>query len=196
LQLSFNVNLIFRIKMNSKVIWITGLSGAGKSTLSHEIVLKLRNFGMPVVLLDGDELRELLGAVTMNTQNHGRAGRIDLAMRYSYLCQMLSKQGVTVVIATISLFGEIHDWNRRNLPEYFEVYLKVPIKILQDRDPKGIYRKFNSGEIQNVAGLDLVMIEPEYADIVFDYDKEQKLGDMADMVIKHIYDDKSTFGVK
>ena len=84
--------------MNSKIIWITGLSGAGKTTLSHEVVLRLRRFGMPVVLLDGDELRELFGAATNNTQNHGRAGRINLAMKYSYLCQMLASQGLTVVI--------------------------------------------------------------------------------------------------
>jgi len=182
--------------MNSKVIWITGLSGAGKSTLSHEIVSKLRDFGTPVVLLDGDELRELFGAVATNTQNHGRAGRIDLAMKYSYLCQMLSNQGLTVVIATISLFHEIHDWNRRNLTGYFEIYLRVPIRVLQDRDPKGIYRKYKSGEIQNVAGLDLVIDEPELADIVFDYDKEQKPVDMANTVIKHLLENKNSHGGK
>jgi cytidine diphosphoramidate kinase len=182
--------------MNSKVIWITGLSGAGKSTISREVVLKLRDFGMPVVLLDGDELRELFGAVATNTQNHGRAGRIDLAMKYSYLCQMLASQGLTVVIATISLFHEIHDWNRRNLPGYFEVYLRVPIKILQHRDPKGIYRKYKSGELQNVAGLDLVIDEPELPDMVFNYDKEQKPVDIANEVIKQILENKGSHGGK
>ncbi len=41
------------------VIWITGLSGAGKSTIATIIADNLRNQGLPVVLLDGDRLREV-----------------------------------------------------------------------------------------------------------------------------------------
>jgi adenylylsulfate kinase-like enzyme len=48
-------------------------------------------------------------------------------MQYARLCRVLAEQGVTVVIATISLFKEVHAWNRENLPGYFEVYLKVPV---------------------------------------------------------------------
>ena len=46
-----------------KVIWITGLSGSGKSTLAREVVNILREKGNTVILLDGDELREVFGAV-------------------------------------------------------------------------------------------------------------------------------------
>jgi adenylylsulfate kinase len=71
-----------------------------------------------------------------------------------------------VVTATISLFNEIHEWNRATLPGYFEVYLKVPIDELRRRDPKGIYRRFDAGELTHVAGLDLPIDEPEAADWV------------------------------
>ena len=52
-------------------------------------------------------------------------------------------------------------WNRKNQIEYFEVYLKVPIKELARRDPKGIYKKYSEGKIKNVAGLDLKIDEPK-----------------------------------
>jgi adenylylsulfate kinase-like enzyme len=104
-----------------RVIWITGLSGAGKSTLAHEVEGKLRHAGKAVVMLDGDELRAVFGAAEANVENHGREGRLALAKKYSHLCLILASQGLTVVIATISLFRELHSWNRANLPGYFEV---------------------------------------------------------------------------
>jgi adenylylsulfate kinase-like enzyme len=152
-----------------KVIWITGLSGAGKSTLAREMVARIRADGKAVVFLDGDELREVFGAVAANAQNHGREGRLALAMQYANLCRVIAAQGLTVVIATISLFREVHEWNRVNLPGYFEVYLKVPVEELRRRDPKGIYRRFDDGELTHVAGLDLHIDEPEAADWVVEF---------------------------
>jgi adenylylsulfate kinase len=149
-----------------KIFWITGLSGAGKTTLALELVKRLRSEGFPVIFLDGDELREVFGAASFNEKNHGREGRLALAMQYAHLCRVLAGQGFTVVIATISLFREVHQWNRQNLPGYFEIYLKVPIEELRRRDSKGIYKKFDAGEIQNVAGLDLQVDEPEKPDLL------------------------------
>jgi adenylylsulfate kinase-like enzyme/glycosyltransferase involved in cell wall biosynthesis len=152
-----------------RVIWITGLSGAGKSTLAHEVVARLRSEHESVVMLDGDELREIFGASATNSQNHNRDSRLALAMQYAQLCRMIAGQGLTVVVATISLFHEVHAWNRDNLPGYFEVYLKVPVEELRRRDPKGIYRRFDAGELINVAGLDLVIDEPVAADWVVEF---------------------------
>ena len=136
-----------------RVIWITGLSGAGKSTLAHELVARLRASGDVVVILDGDELREVFGAVSVNLKYHSREARLALAIQYAHMCRILAQQGLTVVIATISLFKKVHVWNRANLPGYFEVYLKVPVEELRRRDPKGIYRRFDAGELSDVAGL-------------------------------------------
>ena len=174
------------MKANSRVIWITGLSGAGKSTLAHEVVARLRTEGKAVVQLDGDELREVFGAVAANAQNHGREGRLALAMQYAHLCRVIASQGLTVVIATISLFREVHAWNRDNLPGYFEVYLKVPVEELRRRDPKGIYRRFDAGELSNVAGLDLPIDEPEAADWVVEYLSGQKVSDLAAELINQL----------
>ena len=163
-----------------KVIWITGLSGAGKSTLAHEVVARLRASGEAVVMLDGDDLREVFGAVAANAQNHGREGRLALAMQYAHLCRVIAAQGLTVVIATISLFREVHAWNRANLPGYFEVYLKVPVEELRRRDPKGIYRRFDAGALTHVAGLDMPIDEPEAADWVVQFDPERTVTALAE----------------
>lgn len=168
----------------SQIVWITGLSGAGKSTVAKQVVQRLRAEGKSVIFLDGDELREVFGAITPNEENHGREGRINLAMQYSRLCEMLASQGFTVVIATISLFREIHEWNRHNLPGYFEVYLKVPLEELKRRDPKGIYKKHQSGELKHVAGLDLKIDEPSAPDITVEFTNNQSVEEISKNIVK------------
>ena len=149
-----------------RVLWITGLSGSGKSTLATQVVSQLREHRNDVVLLDGDALREVFQFKTDNSQSYDHDGRLKLAMQYGELCKLLSTQGLTVVIATISMFREVYAWNRTHLPGYFEVYLKVPIQELRRRDPKGIYRRFDAGNLHHVAGLDLPVDEPKESDFV------------------------------
>lgn len=146
---------------NGKVYWVTGLSGAGKTTLCRKLVAHLRMQERLVVLLDGDELREAMGA----TNAHTRQERLQLAMRYAHLCHMLAEQGVDVAIATISLFREVHEWNRANMPGYVEIYLHVPLDELRRRDPKLIYARAERGELKDVAGLDFAVDEPQAPDV-------------------------------
>lgn len=152
------------------VYWITGLSGSGKSTLCTHLVHYLKAEGSDIIKLDGDELREVMGAL----KNHDRDSRIDLAKRYSKLCRLLSSQGFNVAIATISMFSKIHHWNRLNIPGYKEIYLDVPIRVLKQRDPKGIYQKASSGKLHNVAGIDLQVDPPENPDVILKYEPHKK----------------------
>ncbi|MBL0141877.1 MAG: adenylyl-sulfate kinase [Betaproteobacteria bacterium] len=167
-------------------IWITGLSGSGKSTLASQVAGQLRRRGLAVVALDGDELREMFSAGSEAAAGHDREARLALAMRYARLCRLLASQDLTVVIATISLFREVHGWNRANLPGYFEVYLKVPLEELRRRDPKGIYRRFDSGELADVAGLDLPVDEPQEADWVVEFDAARAPEALADELLERL----------
>ena len=88
------------------------------------------------------------------------------------MCKLLSSQGLTVVIATISMFEEVYVWNRKNLLNYFEVYLKVPIEELRHRDPKLIYQRYDSGELLNVADLDLAVDEPHNPNLILDFEDQ------------------------
>jgi adenylylsulfate kinase-like enzyme len=169
-----------------QVIWITGLSGAGKSTLAREVVSIFRSSSCPIIMLDGDELREVFGATALNTQNHSREGRLALSMQYSRLCRILADQGLVVVIATISLFREVHTWNRSNLPNYFEVFLKTPFNELRRRDPKGIYKQFDAGELTNVAGLDLPIDEPVSPDWVVEFEPGRSVALLAQELINRL----------
>lgn len=166
------------------MIWVTGLSGAGKSTLSQILVDELRTHAANIIFLDGDELREVLSQASNDGSHHDKKQRTALALQYSKLCKLLASQGFTVVIATISLFRQIHEWNRQNLPGYFEIYLKVPLEELKRRDPKGIYKRFAAGEVRNVAGLDLDIDEPGDPDMLIEFDPDKSPDQLVNQILQ------------
>ena len=170
------------VSQHSAVYWITGLSGAGKTTLCRELTTHLRTQGRPVVMLDGDELREAMGA----TNAHTREERRQLAMRYAHLCHMIAVQGVDVAIATISLFRDVHEWNRANMPGYVEIYLHVPLDELKRRDSKQIYTRAERGELKDVAGLDFAVDEPYAPDVRIDWVNGLTVEAALDQVIEKI----------
>ena len=164
------------------VYWITGLSGSGKTTLCKALTQWLRYRSRPVVMLDGDDLRALLGATKAYTRNE----RLILATSYSRLCHMIVVQGIDVVIGTISLFNEIHNWNRTNIPRYHEIYLAVPMEELMRRDPKQLYSRAAIGELTNVAGLDCEIEEPQCPDVRIDWVPSLNVSGALRQVIEHL----------
>ena len=156
------------------VVWIIGLSGAGKTTLADEVIAQVRRSQQNVVLIDGDIVREVFG----NDLGYTMQDRSMNAKRIGQLGKLLDDQGVNVVCAILSLFPESRVWNREHLKNYYEVFIDTPMQNLIQRDSKGIYSKFNNGEICDVAGMDIEFPRPDNADLIINNinSKEQLLG--------------------
>ena len=172
--------------MTGQVIWITGLSGAGKTTVAEQLTLRIREGGLQPILFDGDILRDLFKNTEVIGETYKREARIKLALKYAHICKILSSQSFTVVIATVSMFREVYAWNRANLPNYFEVYLKVPLDELRLRDPKKIYQRYDAGELNNVAGLDLCVYEPLEPHVTLDFEIQPSLWKSPEIIVEHL----------
>lgn len=153
------------------LFWITGLSGAGKTTVARELYRHLMETAQyqPLVILDGDELRNVIG----QDLGYTSSDRFQSAMRNARLCHLLVTQGINVICATISLFHACQRWNRTYISNYVEIYIDVPWSELVKRDSKQIYanairnKQNNSNKKieNNIVGLDLAMEAPEAPDL-------------------------------
>ncbi len=145
------------MKKTGTLFWITGISGAGKTTLAQLLYDKLSPHNENLVLLDGDELRRIM----MLPNDYSLAERKKASQRYSYLCQSLTLQNINVICATISLFKEIQQWNRRNIKNYIEIFIDLPIDVIKSRDKNTLYNQNN----RSIVGLDLNAEKPKKPEI-------------------------------
>lgn len=160
------------------VYWITGLSGAGKTSVGKLLYEKMKRKYPNTVFLDGDVLREVFG----NDLGYTREERIKCAMRYARLCRMLQEQGMNVICCTISMFDEIRSWNRENIGNYREIYVRVSMEVLIRRNQKGLYG--STIENREVAGIHVDIEEPKNPDMILDNEGNVCVAELVDRVIE------------
>lgn len=149
------------------VLWMTGLPGSGKSTLAQLLSTRLReDYGRNVEVLDGDEIRKVLS----RDLGLSKEDREEHAHRVSYVAKVLSRNGVVVIAALISPYRSLRERAREMIgPEMFvETYIKAPLEVCEKRDPKGLYAKARSGEIDNMTGIQDPFEAPADSDLEVD----------------------------
>jgi len=142
-------------------VWITGLAGSGKTTLAEVVVREGRASGEEIVWLDGDLVRDFLGA--RNAASYAQEGRKNLSRLYGELCAFFVGRGFSIVMSTVSMHPGVSEWNRKNISGYFEVFLSVPAATLIDRNKNGMY----SG-MADVVGVDIDARLPESPDLTIE----------------------------
>ncbi len=149
------------------VLWITGLPASGKTTLARELKRRLSDMGRRVELLDGDEVRRWLspeaGFTKEDRERHLR--------RVAYVSRLLARNGVVVIASFVSPYRKIRDEVRKIVEEdvpFIEIYVRCPLEVAMERDPKGLYKRALVGEIKNFTGIDDPFEEPENPEVVVD----------------------------
>ena len=80
----------------------------------------------------------------------------------------------------------MHSWNKKNIPNYCEIFLNIPIEELIDRDPKGIYNKALKGELKDVMGIDLKVEFPLNPDIEITWANKKSIDETFNEIIEKI----------
>lgn len=137
-----------RIK-NGFTLWFTGLSGAGKTTITDIVEKELRHQQVPVEVLDGDVVRTNLS----KGLGFSREDRDTNVLRIGFVADLLTRNGVGVIVSAISPYKEARDQVRRNIGDFIEVFVDAPVEVCADRDVKGLYAKAYSGEIPEFTGV-------------------------------------------
>jgi adenylyl-sulfate kinase len=130
-------------------LWLTGMSGAGKSTISDELMRRFQVGGAKVELLDGDIVRTNLS----QGLGFSREDRDTNVRRIGFVAELLSRNGVIVVVAAISPYRSTRDEVKSRIANFVEVHVECPIEVLAARDVKGLYKKALAGEVGNFTGI-------------------------------------------
>ena len=149
-------------------LWFTGLSGAGKTTISEIVERELRSRERPVEVLDGDIVRTNLS----KGLSFSRDDRNINVLRIGFVANLLTRNGVGVVVSAISPYKEARDQVRRRIVDFVEVFVDAPLEVCADRDVKGLYKKAFSGEIEQFTGVSDPYEPPNAPDLVLKTDEE------------------------
>jgi adenylylsulfate kinase len=166
---AFSVETAMRERLNGHrgaVLWFTGLSGSGKSTLAHALDERLYRRGVHTYVLDGDNVRSGLNS----DLGFSAAEREENIRRIGEVSRLFADAGLITITAFISPYRAGRERVRALLPagRFIEVYVKCPLPVAEERDPKGLYKKARAGEIPQFTGVSDPYEEPEEPEVIVD----------------------------
>lgn len=135
----------------AQTVWLTGLSGSGKTTVARALEQALLDRGRACTVLDGDNLR---GGLTADL-GFSAEDRAENLRRVAHVAALLNDAGLIVITAFIAPLQSARAQAREVIgPERFvEVYLSTPVDACRARDPKGLYRRADAGELPEFTGV-------------------------------------------
>jgi len=146
------------MKKNKGILfWITGLSGSGKTTIAEKIKKKIYDKYGPTLTISGDDVRTLF-----NYNKFSRKDRLTYALSYGKFCKYITDRNINVIFSTVSLFDKVRKWNRSNINNYIEIYIKSDIKDVIKKKQKYFYK----GNYENIVGKNLKAEFPKSPDIL------------------------------
>jgi len=149
-------------------LWFTGLPCSGKTTISEIVERELRERGLNVEALDGDEVRKNLS----KDLGFSKEDRDTHLRRIGFIAKLLTRNHIATLAAFVSPYQELRSHLRSEIGSFVEVYVKCPVEVCIQRDVKGMYKKALAGEIQNFTGISDPYEEPVKPEIIVETDKE------------------------
>jgi adenylylsulfate kinase len=171
----------------SCVLWFTGLSGSGKSTIANAVDHALFQTGLRSYVLDGDNIRHGLNS----DLSFDAADRKENIRRIGEVAKLFVDSGQLVLSAFISPFQEDRKLVREmfEAEEFIEIFLKCPIQVCENRDPKGLYKKARKGDIPEFTGISSPYEMPSRPEIVIETDN-MTIEESVEKIIAYLKDKK------
>jgi adenylylsulfate kinase len=157
-------------------VWVTGLPGSGKSSVTRSLIDKLDRQGVYAQIVSSDMLRKVVTPAP--TYSEDERGMVYGAI--VFVAELLTRNGVNVVIDATSNRRKYRDDARSRMPRFMEAYLWCPLEVCIQREnkrketfhaPKDIYRRGFTGGSATVPGVGVPYEEPLNPEVLVDTDK-------------------------
>lgn len=120
--------------------------------------------GISSFVLDGDCLRQGLNSDLGYTP----ADRSENIRRLTEVAILMVEAGIVTIVGAISPYAADRQATRNRFAQdrFFEVFVDTDLSVCMSRDPKGLYRRAQSGEISNLTGFNAPYERPEKPDFI------------------------------
>jgi adenylyl-sulfate kinase len=146
------------MKTLTKVFWLYGRSGAGKTTLALRLRDGLATRKIPVVCLDGDDLRSTL----CSDLGFKSEARLENHRRIAEIARLLTEQGLNVVVSTMAPEHQQRDLVAKILGDrLIWFYIHAPLDVCMARDPKGLYKRALQGQVNQLINYPFDVPRPQ-----------------------------------
>ena len=168
---------IIRNKDKGILFWITGLSGSGKTTIAKKIKKKISHLYGPTIELSGNDLRKIF-----KLNKYTKKARIGCLQKYLHFCKLITNQKINLIFNLIGMYNRARRWNRKNIDNYVEIYIKADIHKIIKLKRKATYLKNK----KNIVGLDIKPEFPKKPNIVIKNDFNKSTDKLAKELLSKI----------
>ena len=156
---------------NSHSLWFTGYPSSGKSTIASLLKSKLKSYKIPVLVIDGDEIRRKY----LQEKKHNKEARIKSTKFSISLVKFLMQIKVIVIISGNHAKQEQRKLARQNIKKkYSEIWISSPLSVCKRRDVKNLYKKAKLNNIKNLVGHDIKFDTPKNYELKIDTTKKKE----------------------
>lgn len=148
------------------ILLLCGLSGSGKTTLAQSVKIRLSCTDIPIEIIDADVYRQKL----FPNLGYTKEDRFENIRRLGFIAAKLSGHGVVTIISAINPYDVIRRELIATYPNVKLVQVDCPVKILMQRDTKGLYRrallpKNHPDKVTNLSGVNDPFQVPSSPDV-------------------------------
>jgi adenylylsulfate kinase len=159
------------------LFWITGLSGSGKTAIAKKIYKKISHLYGPTIEISGDDFRKIF-----RLNKYTKKARIEYLPKYLHFCKLITDQKINLIFNLIGMYNRARRWNRKNIDNYVEIYIKADIHKIIKLKRKATYLKNK----KNIVGLDIKPEFPKKPNIVIKNDFNKSTDKLAKELLSKI----------
>ena len=170
---------------SSAIIWLTGIPASGKTTIARELEKRLYEMGGHTYVLDGDNVRHGLTRDLGFSKNE----RKENIRRIAEVAKLFCDAGIITICSFVSPYRDDRELARNLVEEseFIEVFVKCPVEVCMQRDPKSMYSKAIKGKMKAFTGVDDPYEVPESPEFVIETDS-LPLSESVEKIITYLKD--------
>ena len=159
------------------LFWITGLSGSGKTIIGRKIKKEIIKIYGPTIHVSGDDLRKIF-----KINKYDYKSRLKYGRKYCNFAKFITDQKINLIFSIICMTQSLRDWNRKNIDNYIEIYIKSNIKQILKKKIKKLYTLNKSP----VVGINIKPEFPKKPNIVINNNFKKNTQQLANELINKL----------